>query len=136
MPYHAIEIVPVNEYVRIYFTNCVSAAKLEIPKSSINVACECSFMPDLFLDRLEACDKATVSYLRDIEPIDMKFSDRKPWHAQFESLRKTNPRRNNAVAKIEYNTRLIYDVSNLIKQLGYKQLNMSFVADRVGYKRF
>lgn len=128
-----IEIEALNEYVRIYFTNRISAAKLEIPQSSINVACSCNFMPEQFIEQLEASDKLTVSYLRDIEPIDMKYTDRKQWHPQFESLVKTNPRRSNAIAKIEYDARLICDVSNLIKQLGFKHINMSFVADRVGY---
>ena len=128
-----IEIEAINEYVRVYFTNRVSAAKLEIPKSSINVARSCNFMPAQFLDHLEASDKLTVSYLRDIEPIDMKHADRKQWHPQFESLMKTNPRSSNAISKIEYDARLICDVSNLIKQLGFKQINMSFVPDRVGF---
>lgn len=128
-----IEIEALNEYIRVYFTNKVSAAKLEIPKSSINVACSCSFMPAQLLDHLEASDKLIVSYLRDIEPIDMKYADRKQWHPQFESLMKTNPRSNNAVLKIEYDARLICDASNLIKQLGFKQINMSFVPDRVGF---
>lgn len=133
MPYHAIEIVPVNEYIRIYFTNGVTAAKLEIPKTSINVACECAFMPDTFIEHLEACDKATVSYLRDIEPVERIYELNCCWFTQFESLMKTNPRRSNTVAKIEYNVRLICDVSNLIKQLGFERINMSFVADRVGF---
>ena len=117
----------------IYFTNKVSAAKLEIPKSSINVARSCNFMPEQFIEHLEASDKLTVSYLRDIEPIDMKYADRKQWHPQFESLMKTNPLRSNAASKIEYDARLVCGVSNLIKQLGFKQINMSFVPDRVGF---
>ena len=130
---HCVEIVALNEYIRIYFTNGISAAMLEIPKSSINVDCSCNFMPDQFIEQLEASDKLTVSYLRDIEPVDIKFSDRRQWHGQFESLMQTNPRRSNTIAKIEYDARLICDVSNLIKQLGFKHINMSFVADRVGF---
>lgn len=131
LPYYEIEIEPVNEYIRVYFTNGVSAAKLEIPKSSVNIACSCSFMPDKFIEHLKASDKMTLSYLRDIESVAHKYS-RKQWNPQFESLMKNNPRRSNA-AKIEYDARLICDVSNLIKQLGFKYINMSFVADRVGY---
>lgn len=132
VPHYEIEIVSVNEYIRIYFTNGASAAKLEIPKAAINVACECSFMPDSFINHLEACDKATITYLRDIEPIAHKYAH-KPWHPQFESLMKTNLKMRTAALKIEYNAHLICDVSNLIKQLGFKRINMSFIADRVGF---
>ena len=130
---YAIEIEPVNEYIRVYFTNGVSAGKLEILKSQIDVACDCCFMPSYFLEELKASDKLTVSYLRDIERINLTNRQRKRWHPQFESLMKTNPLRSNAALKIEYDVRLICDVSNLIKQLGFKQINMSFVSDRVGF---
>lgn len=119
----AIVFESLAETIRIYFTNNVSVACLELPKSNINVATDCAFTPSEFLNHLQSSDNLMLSYLRDIRQIDSLLGT-KPWNSNFEGFKNVDLSRSNAYSSFKYNARLLSDVIRLMKQLGFEEIDI------------
>ena len=122
-PERLIEFASLNEIIRIYFTNNVSAACLELPKSSLNVATDCAFMPSEFLKQLQSSDNLTLSYLRDIHQIDLILGTR-TWNPNFSGFKNVDLSRSSAYSSFKYNARLLSDAMRLMRQLGFEEINI------------
>lgn len=118
----SIVFVSLNEVIRIYFTNMVSAACLELPKSSLNVAVDCCFMPSEFLNHLQASDNLTLSYLRDVRQVDEILSGR-TWNPNFSGFKNVDLSRSSAYS-FKYNARLLSDAMRLMRQLGFEEIDI------------
>ena len=118
-----IEFVSLNEIIRIYFTNSVSAACLELPKLSLNVATDCAFMPSEFLNHLQSSDNLTLTYLRDIHQLDL-VSGTRTWNPNFSGLKNVDLSRSNVYSSFKYNARLLSDVMRLMRQFGFEEINI------------
>lgn len=124
----SIEFVSLNEIIRIYFTNMVSAACLELPKANLNVAVDCAFMPSEFLNHLQSSDNLTLSYLRDIHEVVLA-SNTRAWHSNFSGFKNVDLSRSNACSSFKYDARLLSDTMRLMRQLGFEEIG-SHVDDK------
>ena len=119
----SIEFVSLTETIKIYFTNAVSAACLELPKSSLNVATACAFMPSEFLNHLQSSDNLTLTYLRDIHQVDL-ISGTRTWAPNFSGFKNVDLSRSSAYSSFKYNARLLSDVMRLMRQLGFEEIDI------------
>lgn len=118
-----IEFVSSTETIQIYFTNMVSAACLELPKTSLKVAVDCAFMPSEFLNHLQSSDNLALSYLRDIRQVDL-FSEARTWNSNYSGFKNCDLSGAGAYSSFKYNARLISDAMRLMRQLGFDEIDI------------
>ena len=119
----SIEFVSLTETIQIYFTNMVSAACLELPKTSLKVAVDCAFMPSEFINHLQSSDNLTLSYLRDIKQVDL-LSGTRSWNPNFSGFKNCDLSGAGAYSFFKYNARLLSDITRLMRQLGFEEIGI------------